>query len=64
MDNGLPVLVVSCRPENRKMLMRVFEGATHRWLLRAGNPASQGSFTVETIFAGVLRGEAAGRPVP
>lgn len=26
MDNGLPVLVVSCRPENRKMLMRVFEG--------------------------------------
>jgi two-component system response regulator PilR (NtrC family) len=26
MDNGLPILVVSCRPENRKMLMRVFEG--------------------------------------
>jgi len=26
MDNSLSVLVVSCRPENRKMLMRVFEG--------------------------------------
>jgi len=26
MDNGLPILVVSCRPENRKMLMRAFEG--------------------------------------
>jgi DNA-binding NtrC family response regulator len=26
MDNGLPVLVVSCRPENRRMLMRVFDG--------------------------------------
>jgi two-component system, NtrC family, response regulator PilR len=26
MDNGLPVLVVSCRPENRKLLMNVFSG--------------------------------------
>ncbi|HTP67442.1 MAG TPA: hypothetical protein VMJ35_00925 [Dongiaceae bacterium] len=26
MDNGLPVLIVSCRPENRKMLMRAFDG--------------------------------------
>jgi DNA-binding NtrC family response regulator len=26
MDNGLPILIVSCRPENRKMLLRVFEG--------------------------------------
>ena len=26
MDNGLPILIVSCRPENRKMLMRVFDG--------------------------------------
>jgi DNA-binding NtrC family response regulator len=26
MDNGLPVLVVSCRPDNRKMLMHVFDG--------------------------------------
>jgi two-component system, NtrC family, response regulator PilR len=26
MDNGLPILIVSCRPDNRKMLMRVFEG--------------------------------------
>lgn len=26
MDNGLPILIVSCRPENRRMLMRVFEG--------------------------------------
>ena len=26
MDNGLPVLIVSCRPENRRLLMRVFEG--------------------------------------
>jgi DNA-binding NtrC family response regulator len=26
MDNGLPVLVVSCRPENRKLLMHVFDG--------------------------------------
>jgi two-component system response regulator PilR (NtrC family) len=26
MDNGLPVLVVSCRPENRRMLLRVFDG--------------------------------------
>jgi DNA-binding NtrC family response regulator len=26
MDNGLPILIISCRPENRKMLMRVFEG--------------------------------------
>lgn len=26
MDNGLPILVVSCRPDNRKMLMRVFDG--------------------------------------
>jgi len=26
MDNGLPILVVSCRPENRRMLMRVFDG--------------------------------------
>lgn len=25
MDNGLPVLIVSCRPENRRILMRVFE---------------------------------------
>ncbi len=26
MDQALPILVVSCRPENRRMLMRVFEG--------------------------------------
>jgi DNA-binding NtrC family response regulator len=26
MDNGLPILIISCRPENRRMLMRVFEG--------------------------------------
>jgi two-component system response regulator PilR (NtrC family) len=26
MDNGLPILIVSCRPDNRKMLMRVFDG--------------------------------------
>jgi len=26
MDNGLPILIVSCRPDNRKMLQRVFEG--------------------------------------
>ena len=26
MDHGLPILIVSCRPENRKMLMRVFDG--------------------------------------
>jgi two-component system response regulator PilR (NtrC family) len=26
MDNGLPILIVSCRPDNRKMLLRVFEG--------------------------------------
>ena len=26
MDNGLPILIVSCRPENRKTLMRVFDG--------------------------------------
>lgn len=26
MDSGLPVLIVSCRLENRKMLLRVFEG--------------------------------------
>jgi DNA-binding NtrC family response regulator len=26
MDNGLPILIVSCRAENRKMLMRIFEG--------------------------------------
>jgi DNA-binding NtrC family response regulator len=26
MDNGLPVLVVSCRPENRKLLIHVFDG--------------------------------------
>lgn len=26
MDNGLPVLVVSCRPENRKLLMHLFDG--------------------------------------
>jgi DNA-binding NtrC family response regulator len=26
MDKGLPILIVSCRPENRKMLMRVFDG--------------------------------------
>lgn len=26
MDNGLPVLVVSCRPDNRKLLMHVFDG--------------------------------------
>lgn len=26
MDNGLPILIVSCRPENRKMLLRVFDG--------------------------------------
>lgn len=26
MDNGLPILIVSCRADNRKMLMRVFEG--------------------------------------
>lgn len=26
MDNGLPILIISCRPENRKMLMRVFDG--------------------------------------
>jgi DNA-binding NtrC family response regulator len=27
MDHGLPILLVSCRPENRKMLMRVFDGS-------------------------------------
>jgi DNA-binding NtrC family response regulator len=26
MNNGLPILIVSCRSDNRKMLMRVFEG--------------------------------------
>lgn len=26
MDNALPILIISCRPENRKMLMRVFDG--------------------------------------
>jgi DNA-binding NtrC family response regulator len=26
MNNGLPILIVSCRSENRKMLTRVFEG--------------------------------------
>ena len=26
MDNGLPILIISCRPENRKMLLRVFDG--------------------------------------
>lgn len=26
MDHGLPILIVSCRPENRKMLLRVFDG--------------------------------------
>jgi two-component system, response regulator RegA len=26
MDNGLPILIVSCRSDNRKMLLRVFEG--------------------------------------
>ena len=26
MDKGFPVLIVSCRPENRKMLMRAFDG--------------------------------------
>jgi DNA-binding NtrC family response regulator len=26
MDNRLPILIVSCRPVNRKMLMRVFDG--------------------------------------
>jgi DNA-binding NtrC family response regulator len=26
MDHGLPILIVSCRPENRKILMRVFDG--------------------------------------
>lgn len=26
MDNGLPILIVSCRADNRRMLMRVFEG--------------------------------------
>jgi two-component system response regulator PilR (NtrC family) len=26
MNNELPVLVVSCRPENRKMLLGIFEG--------------------------------------
>jgi two-component system, NtrC family, response regulator PilR len=26
MDNGLPILIISCRPENRKMLTRVFDG--------------------------------------
>jgi len=26
MNNGLPILIVSCRPENRKMLLRVFDG--------------------------------------
>ncbi len=26
MDNGLPILIVSCRPDNRKMLMRIFDG--------------------------------------
>jgi DNA-binding NtrC family response regulator len=26
MDNGLPILIISCRPENRRMLMRVFDG--------------------------------------
>jgi DNA-binding NtrC family response regulator len=26
MDNGLPILIISCRPENRKMLLRVFHG--------------------------------------
>ena len=26
MDHGLPILIVSCRPENRRMLMRVFDG--------------------------------------
>lgn len=26
MDNGLPILIVSCCPENRKMLTRVFDG--------------------------------------
>jgi DNA-binding NtrC family response regulator len=25
-DNPLPILIVSCRPENRKTLLRVFEG--------------------------------------
>lgn len=26
MDNGLPILIVCCRPENRKILIRVFDG--------------------------------------
>jgi DNA-binding NtrC family response regulator len=26
MDHGLPILIVSCRSDNRKMLLRVFEG--------------------------------------
>ena len=26
MDNGLPILIVSCRPDNRRMLLRVFDG--------------------------------------
>ncbi len=26
MDNPLPILIVSCRPENRKTLLHVFEG--------------------------------------
>jgi two-component system, NtrC family, response regulator PilR len=26
MDNGLPILIVSCRPDNRKMLVRIFDG--------------------------------------
>jgi DNA-binding NtrC family response regulator len=26
MDNGLPILIISCRPENRRMLLRVFDG--------------------------------------
>ena len=26
MDHGLPILIVSCRPENRRLLMRVFDG--------------------------------------
>jgi DNA-binding NtrC family response regulator len=26
MDNGLPILIVSCRSDNRKILLRVFEG--------------------------------------
>lgn len=26
MDQGMPILIVSCRPENRKLLMCVFDG--------------------------------------